>query len=454
MEIKIINKKQKSDITISIVFEKEKTPLKNKFEGKEGEIYESNSILYVGAGKKEEYCTQTLRNILSSSLRYLNKKKYEIIQIILREDNDLRPAIEIAYESLHSSALLKTKDKPEINIKKLFIVSQEKNANKILKEAKIITGAANWAKDLINLPANIATPKFIVKEAKKIKDVKFTIFDRKRIIKEKLNLVEAVTRTSNYEPQFLISEYKPKNPKNKKPYCLVGKGITFDTGGASLKPAQYMRNMKCNMAGAASVLATIKALSELKSKHHGIVITPLCENAIGGKSYRVDDVIKAHNGLTVEIVNTDAEGRLVLADALSYSQKFKPEFTIDVATLTGAAGIALGDKGACYMSNDDILAGNLEISSIHTDDKIWKFPLWKEYNKLLKSDVADLMNISENRGPGTIIGGLFLQNFIKGSWAHIDIGMSGFVKEDLPSSTKGATGLGIKLLIDLVESYE
>lgn len=454
MEIKIINKKQKSDITISIVFEKEKTPLKNKFEGKEGEIYESNSILYVGAGKKEEYCTQTLRNILSSSLRYLNKKKYEIIQIILREDNDLRPAIEIAYESLHSSALLKTKDKPEINIKKLFIVSQEKNANKILKEAKIITGAANWAKDLINLPANIATPKFIVKEAKKIKDVKFTIFDRKRIIKEKLNLVEAVTRTSNYEPQFLISEYKPKNPKNKKPYCLVGKGITFDTGGASLKPAQYMRNMKCDMAGAASVLATIKALSELKSKHHVIVITPLCENAIGGKSYRVDDVIKAHNGLTVEIVNTDAEGRLVLADALSYSQKFKPEFTIDIATLTGAAGIALGDRGACYMSNNDVLAGNLEISSIHTDDKIWRFPLWKEYNKLLKSDVADLINVSEKRGPGTIIGGLFLQNFVKGSWAHIDIGMSGFVKEDLPSSTKGATGLGIKLLIDLVESYE
>ncbi len=454
MEIKAISKEQKSDISISIVFEKEKTPLKNKFEAKEGQLYEYQSTLYVGAGKEEEYSTEVARNIISQALRYLNKKKIENISLKLRYDNHFKAAVEVAYESLHSSAIMKTKNKPEINIKKLFIITKAKDTNKILKEAKIITSAVNWAKDLINLPANIATPKFIVSQAKKIKNVKFTVYDRKRIIKEKLNLVEAVARTSNYEPQFLIAEYKPTNPKNKKPYCLIGKGITFDTGGASLKPAAYMRNMKCDMAGAASVLGTLKAISELKSKYHIIVITPLCENAIGGKSYRVDDVIKAHNGLSVEIVNTDAEGRLVLADALSYSQKFKPEFTVDIATLTGAAGIALGNRGACYMSNNDILAGNLEIASIHTDDKIWRFPLWKEYNKLIKSDVADLINVSEARGPGTIIGGLFLQNFVKGSWAHIDIGMSGFVKEDLPSSTKGATGLGIKLLIDLVESYE
>jgi leucyl aminopeptidase len=446
-----INAVKKSDAKVNISFE---------FGKKAGKIKDDGKVVHVDLGEEKDFDNHVLRECVSSAARYAKDKEEKKISISVGE-LDLYKIAETALLALHNPQPLKTKKETPVLKEIDLIVKDTKSAVTLIKKSNVVAGSVNWVKDLVNLPANIATPKYIVSEAKKgIKNAKFTVFDKKRIIKEGLNLMEAVTRTSMYEPQFLITEYKPKNAKNKKPYVLVGKGITFDTGGVSLKPSSFpynaMRGMKCDMAGAASVLGAVKAVSELGLPYHVIAITPLCENAIGGKAYRVDDVIKSHSGVTVEITNTDAEGRLVLADALSYSKRYKPEFVVDIATLTGAALLALGDKAACYMSNSDELAGNMEIASLHTDEKIWRFPLWKEYDKELESNVADTLNNPDKKGPGTITAAKFLQKFVdeKQKWGHIDIGVSGFVTEDRALSYNGATGLGVRLLIDLVESYE
>jgi leucyl aminopeptidase len=463
MEIKITNKKIDETI-INLSFE-----TKNQFfKGKENEIYETKenkkTIINLGLGKKEDYSSLILRSAISKIIRYLQKRPYQKCVVELNKEfyiNDINNTIKIIIETAilasHKNNLMKTKEKENIEFKTLFIFSNEKIDQNLIKKSEVISKNVNWAKDLVNLPSNVVTPVYFVNETKnKIKNVKFTIYGRKEIIKQKLNLVEAVSRSSNHEPQFMIIEYKPKTYTNKNPICLIGKGITFDTGGVSLKPSSFpgnfIRNMKCDMAGAATVVSVMKSLTELKSNKWIISITPLCENTLGGNSYKVDDVIISHSGLSVEIVNTDAEGRLVLADALSFAKKFKPQSIINVATLTGASLIALGDRGACYMSNDNNLSSILENASNSTDEKIWRLPLWKEYEELLKSDIADLLNLNEAKGPGTIVGGMFLKNFVdeKTPWAHFDIGASAFVEKDLPLSKKGATGICIRLLCEAV----
>lgn len=476
MKLKIVSSKDKGknyDIIILPVF-KEKTTIKEieelkkskQFEANESELFEieikKQKFLLIGSGELSNFNNEKVQKITSIALRHINSKKFKNVGFTIPNVNFLKTIIETSMLCLHPNDLLKNKDKKEIKIQNIDFVLEESNNlkkyNQFLNRSKIITGAVNWTKDLVNLPSNIATPEFIVKETKKRIKSKIKILGREEIKKEKLNLIEAVSRTSKLEPKFMIIEYKPKNSKNKKPYCIIGKGITFDTGGISLKPGgfpgNFLRSMKCDMAGAASVIGAIKAIEDLKLPYHVICITPLCENSIGGNAYRVDDVIKAHNGKTVEIVNTDAEGRLVLADSLSYSKRFKPEFTLDIATLTGASSIVLGDVGMCFMSNDDKLAGNIEIASLHTNEKVWQLPFWEEYDELIKSDIADIINVNEGRGPGVIVGGVFLKNFVEGKWVHFDIGSTAFITKDTPLSYKGATGRGVRLIIDLIENYE
>jgi leucyl aminopeptidase len=467
MEIKIQIKSKNEKIKIIHSFQNQY----NFFDGKENEIFEKNenknTIIYFGLGKKEKYSSEILRSSISSLIRYIQKRPFTKCNLNFNKDliiKDINNTLKIITETLilasHKNDLLKTRDKEKSNIKEFIINIEETINHTNFKNNILIAKNINWAKDLINLPPNIVTPEFFVKEIKnKIKNVKFIVFGRKEIKKNKLNLIEAVSRSSYKEPKFLIMEYKPKKYLNKKPICLIGKGITYDTGGISLKPSSFpgnfIRNMKCDMAGAASIVSVIKSLSELKSNKWFIGITPLTENAIGGNSYKVDDVIISHSGLSVEIVNTDAEGRLILADALSYCKKFNPSLIIDIATLTGASLFAIGDRGACYMTNNEKLTSIIEQSAIKTDEKVWQLPLWKEYEELLKSDVADLLNLNESKGPGTIIGGLFLKNFVdeKTPWVHFDIGVSAFVDKDLPLSKKGATGICIRLLYDLIENF-
>ena len=460
MEVKIENK-IKNEVLLKHLFENKK----KYFYGKENEIYETiendQIIIYYGLGKKEEYNLKKLKGSISSLIRYLQKRPFKECAlefndeiIVKNKEETLKLITETIILSNHKNDLMKTKNKEETKLKTIIIKSNENN--KIINENIIISNSINWAKDLVNLPSNVITPKNFVNEVKKnIKNVNIKVYGRNEIIKQKLNLVEAVSRSSENEPQFMIIEYKPKDIENKKPICLIGKGITFDTGGVSLKPSSfpgnYIRNMKCDMAGAASVVSILKILSENQINKWVIGITPLCENTLGGNSYKVDDVITSHSGLTVEIVNTDAEGRLILADALSYCKKYDPEIIIDIATLTGASLIAIGDRGACYMSNNEELSQKLEKTCKENDENIWRLPLWEEYRDLLKSDVADLMNLNEAKGPGTIIAGIFLNQFVDKPWIHVDIAASGFVDKDLPLSKKGATGICIKSLYEFIK---
>ncbi|MFT4304838.1 MAG: leucyl aminopeptidase family protein [Candidatus Woesearchaeota archaeon] len=446
---------------------KRKIIAKHLFEKKTDEIFEINNIIYFGLGKKKEYNSLKLREGISNLIKYIQKRNFDECSLNLNNDliiKNIESTIKILIETLilskHENGLLKTKNNEKSKLKTFYIKTNEKVSNKTIEESLIIANSINWAKDLINLPSNIITPENFVKESKKrIKNVKIKILNRKEIIKNKLNLIEAVSRSSYNEPRFMIIEYKPKNHKNKKPYCLIGKGITFDTGGLSLKPSSFpgnfMKGMKCDMAGAASVVSVINIITNLKLNKWIIGLIPLTENTIGGNSYKVDDVLISHSGLSVEIINTDAEGRLILADALSYSKKYAPEIIIDIATLTGASLLAIGDRGACYMTNNNKLNSLFENSAKENDEKVWELPLWEEYNDLLKSDVADLSNVNNERGPGTIIGGLFLKNFVneKTPWIHIDIGASAFVEKNLTLSKKGATGICIKTLYDFLKNY-
>lgn len=461
----------KTKLAKTIAAKAEKYIKAKRFEYKVGQVLElqlaGEDILLIGLDDSEyDYCSLVLRKAVSAATRALDRRKYTKAALVLdksqhidSEEKTLQIISEVAGSCVHTYTAA-TKKKANTCLKELAVLADNSIVNKrAITKGLVLADAMNFTKDLIDRPSNVATPEFIVNKTKKEiknKDVKFTVFDREESRKKGLHLFVAVGRASALQPQFLISEYKPKNAKNKKPYCLVGKGITFDTGGVSVKVGNYMRTMKADMGGAASMLGTLKAVSDLKLPYHVIAITPLCENAISGDAYKVDDVIESHAGLTVEIANTDAEGRLILADALSYAHKFKPEFIIDAATLTGAATVAVGPEGACIMGNDQELIAKAKHSSLATDDRIWELPLWSEYKEMLKSDVADISNCVLKPNPGTITAGLFLQHFVqkKQPWAHFDIASVAHQERHTTMAKKGATGACVRLFVDMIEQYE
>jgi len=269
--------------------------------------------------------------------------------------------------------------------------------------------------------------------------------------KLKMGLLLAVSRGSKYSPQLVILKYKG-DPLNKRSFALVGKGITFDSGGMNLKPSGHISDMRSDMAGAATSIFTLKAAAELKLKKNIIAVIPLCENMIGNNSYKPGDVFTAYNGKTVEIGNTDAEGRLILADALSYTEKnLKPNYIVDIATLTGACLVCFGEIIAGLLSNNDTLAECLYEAGEDTDDRVWRLPLHEEYDEDIKSDIADINNISSGRNAGTIIGAVFLKNFIKDtSWAHLDIAGTSWYSKQRGYKPKHATGYGIRLILNAI----
>ncbi|HIH43351.1 TPA: leucyl aminopeptidase [Candidatus Woesearchaeota archaeon] len=449
-----------------------------KFEGKKKQIYpvylsDKKLVVAVGLGKKEEYNSYVFRQVVSCVSKNARDRKVKSYAFFL-DNNWVRMNFEATAQAFGESTLLslykfdklKTKDKNGngsgngILQTAELLIEDKKNIDpgkKAILVAQQIAECINHARDLINLPPNIATPKYIANEAKELVKkykLKFTVLGRKEIEKNNLNLIKAVSSGSNEEAQFVILEY---NGSNKAPICLVGKGITYDSGGLNLKPyvgsSASMRNMKSDMAGAASMIAVIEIAARLRLSAHIIALMPLCENMPDGKSYRCDDVIKAYNGINVEITNTDAEGRLVLADALAYAQKYKPACLIDAATLTGAASVAVGYMGACVMGSKEIVE-KLKFASKDTDERIWELPLWEEYAELLDSKIGDLKNSNESSGPGTIMGGIFLKNFVeKTPWAHIDIAATATTEKDVHYTESGATGFGIRLLVEFVKKY-
>ena len=322
---------------------------------------------------------------------------------------------------------------------------------------KSIEVGTNFARDLVSEPPNVLFPKEYVNRLLKLKKygVKVTVYNELKMQKLGMHSLLGVGRGSAKE-SFLVTLEWYGNKKNKKsPLSFVGKGVCFDTGGISLKPAKFMEEMKYDMAGSAVVSGLIKSLALRKAKVNAIGVVGLVENMPGGNAQRPGDIVKAYNGKTIEVLNTDAEGRLVLADALSFTEKkFKPKFIIDLATLTGAIIVSLGEEYAGLFSNNDELSKKLLEVGEKVNEKVWRLPLHKNYDKLMNSNIADMQNINYSGGAGSITAAQFLQRFIeKTPWAHLDIAGMAFSKKAANLNPGGATGFGVRLLNQLIEDY-
>ncbi len=318
-----------------------------------------------------------------------------------------------------------------------------------LKIGAAIGGGLALTRDLANLPPNICTPVYLGQRAETLAKewprVKTKVLDESGIKALKMGALLAVTQGSAQPPRLIVCEYRGGH-KSSAPICLIGKGITFDSGGISLKDPPSMDEMKFDMSGAAAVLGALRTVAELALPINVVVIVGACENMPGGAAVKPSDIVTTMSGQTVEILNTDAEGRLVLCDAITYSRRFKPAAVVDVATLTGACIVALGNHFSGLMSNNEALAEELAAAGIRADDRVWRLPIGDEYIDQLKSNFADLANIGGREG-GACTAASFLSKFAKDlEWAHLDVAGTAW----LGGSQKGSTGRPVPLLVDFL----
>ena len=415
-------------------------------------------ILLVGCGKEKEFTARQYKKVMTAAVKSL--KEYNIRDAVfyltdlttkeLSHPQRIKLAAETIQQGYYQFDELKsTKSKTKITLQKAILnVADERQLTKAriaVSMGNAVALGANTARDLGNLPGNICTPSYLAataqKNAKRYPDMKVKILKQKDMEELKMGALLSVAKGSRQAPRLIVMEYKG-GKKDDRPVVLVGKGITFDSGGISIKPSAAMDEMKFDMCGAASVLGTMVTIGELKLPINVVGIVPSCENMPDGAANKPGDVVTSMSGQTIEVLNTDAEGRLILCDALTYSEQYKPKAVIDIATLTGACVVALGKHPCGLLSNDDALAQSLLDAGERSDDRAWQLPLWEDYQDQLKSNFADMANIG---GPqaGTITAACFLSRFTeKLKWAHLDI--AGVAWES--GHNKGATGRPVALL--------
>lgn len=420
-------------------------------------------ILLAGLGKKEELTEDTLRNVSGKIAQKARELRLKEFSIILPPSFEIDPISSISQIIEGSKMALykfdkfkaeKTENTPNLTI----IVSKSNKISKAIRNSEIITDGAIFTKSIANLPPNECTPTTLANFAKMISKknkMKCSIISKLELKKKGFGGISAVGQGSKNEPKLIVLEHN-NGPINQKPIVLVGKAVTFDTGGISLKPGDKMDEMKFDKCGGCTVLGIMKAVSELKLPINVVGIVPSVENMPGGESYRPGDIIKLYSGKTAEILNTDAEGRLILADALSYGEKqFSPKALIDFATLTGACIVALGTNVAAIVSNDEKLTRKINDSSKRTSEEIWELPLNQDYTDMIKSDVADMKNVGIGRVAGTITAAAFLKNAINDTpWIHFDIAGVAWTQtatKEKSYNPKGATGFGVRLILDYLQ---
>ncbi|HTY99091.1 MAG TPA: leucyl aminopeptidase, partial [Rhodocyclaceae bacterium] len=391
-------------------------------------------VLLVGLGKEKEFHEKEYRGAIGAAVRTLNETggfdgTLYLTELPLKKRDAawrVRQAAVVARETLYRFDQMKSKkDDVRRPLRKLtFCVERRQElepAERALAEGLAIADGMALMKDLANLPANVCTPSYLAEQAKSLAaahKLAVEVLERKDMEKLGMNTLLSVAKGSHQPPKFIILKHAGGKPADK-PVVLVGKGITFDTGGISLKPAPEMDEMKFDMSGAASVLGTMKAVAAMKLPLNVIAVVPTTENMPGGGATRPGDVVTSMSGQTVEILNTDAEGRLILCDTLTYVERFEPACVVDVATLTGACVIALGNVTTGLLANDDGLARQLLDAGQDAYDRAWQLPLWDDYQEQLKSNFADMANIG-GRAAGTITAACFLARFTKKyEWAHL-----------------------------------
>jgi leucyl aminopeptidase len=444
----------------------------HEMEGKIGKISIINTldkipakrILLAGLGEKDKITNDTIRFVtgkIAQRARELNLSDFSIVvpnSSVNEPISSVTQIVEGAKLSLYSFDKFKKKKEkksPDLNI----LVSKTPKIIKAIQHAEKIADGVIFAKSLANLPPNECTPSTLANFAKTISKknkMKYSIISKSELKKRGFGGITAVGQGSKNEPKLIIMEYNG-GKNNQKPIVIVGKAVTFDTGGISLKPSEKMDEMKFDKCGGCTVFGIIKAVSELKLPINLVGIIPSVENMPGGESYRPGDIITLYGGKTAEILNTDAEGRLILADALSYGEKhYSPKEIMDFATLTGACIVALGTNVAGFVSNNESFATKIKNSSDITGEEIWQLPLNEDYMKMIDSSVADMKNIGMGRAAGTITAAAFLKNAIeKTPWVHFDIAGVAWTQiatKDKPYNPKGATGFGVRLVVDYLRA--
>ena len=427
----------------------------------------ANRLLLVGAGDKTDYKASDVYTISGAATRFLRKRNVKSFALMPRSDGDSSQTAVGAMQGVVSSQFeldkYKTKDKNDKSIDNFVLFvdgAKEKDLKDGLKRGEIIGDSMNFARDLANEPPNILHPTEMANRAQKMaKEVglKCEILDEAKMEKLGMGSLMSVTYGSSQPAKMIVLKYEPKKTTGKKGELLaiVGKGITFDTGGISIKPAEGMDAMKYDMSGGATVIGTMRAIGLLQPTVPVLGIVAAVENMPDGKATRPSDVVTAMNGKTVEILNTDAEGRLVLADAVAYAEKQGATTIIDMATLTGAVIIALGDLNTAVLGNDQNLVDEIIACGKEAGEDFWQLPISKEYSKAIKSDIADIKNIGGGRKAGTIIGAVFIQEFVKDAkWAHLDIAGTAWADNEKPHHAKGPTAIAVRTLLKFVEKSQ
>lgn len=427
----------------------------------------ASRLLLIGVGSQAEYTVASVSNVAGTATRFLRKRNVKSFALLPRSDGESVEVATCAMQGVVASQFeldkYRTKDKNEKSISNFVLCVEGASAADLkngLNRGQIIGDSMNFTRDLANEPPNILTPTEMAKRAQamaKQAGLKCDVLDEAKMEKLGMGSLLSVSIGSGQPAKLIVLKYEPKKSTGKKGelLALVGKGITFDTGGISIKPAEGMDAMKYDMSGGAAVIGTMRAIGLLKPTVPVLGVIAAVENMPDGKASRPSDVVKAMNGKTVEILNTDAEGRLILADAVAYAEKQGATRIVDMATLTGAVIIALGDINTGVMGNDQDLVDEIIACGKETGENFWQLPIGREYSKGIKSDIADIKNIGPSRKAGTIIGAVFIQEFIdKAKWAHLDIAGTAWADSDKPHQAKGPTAVPVRTLLKMVEKSQ
>jgi leucyl aminopeptidase len=415
-------------------------------------------IVVAGLGKKKDITANKIRGGAAETCRYLRGKGVNSAAGTIPDGIDIDEAVQATAEGVLLGLYtfrrhMTKKGNKSKDIKTYTIVGKDKKRlEKAIEKARILAEAANWARDMVNEPSNFMTPADMAAAARKLAEkygLEIEVFEKEKIQELGMGGLLGVSQGSQQPPRFIVLNYKGKATGGID-LVLAGKGITFDSGGISIKPSDGMADMKGDMAGGASVMATLMVIAQLKPKINVTALVPATENMPSGTAIKPGDIIIAMNGKSIEVLNTDAEGRLILADALSYAKKLGAKAIIDVATLTGACHVALGSLCSGAFANNQALADRVIAAGKETGELMWQLPMYEEYREQLKSDFADIKNIG-NRYGGAITGAKFLEEFVGGTpWVHLDIAGTYETDKDKGYLVKGATGVPVRMLVNLV----
>jgi leucyl aminopeptidase len=444
-----------------------------EFSGKEGEIayfhlvgnnkLKARRLLLVGVGEASDYKPASVSQMAGTAVRSLRSKNVKSIAVLPRASGDASEtaanAVQGAYIALFDPDKYRTVEKEEKKIDRLVVVIEGADEGALqqgIRAGAIIGESVNFTRDLANEPGAYMTPTDMAERAREIASefgLSVDVLDEARMEQEGMGSLLSVARGSEQPAKLIILKYTPATPpsNNKELLAFVGKGVTFDSGGISLKPGENMELMKYDMTGGATVLGAMRAIAQLKPPIPILGVAPCTENLPSGKATKPGDVVKAMTGKTIEIINTDAEGRLILADAIAYAKKLGATKVIDMATLTGAVSVALGDVNTAVLGTDQALIDEIIAAGREVGEKFWQLPLDKEYSKQIKSDIADIKNVG-GRKAGTITAAAFLKEFADGiSWAHLDIAGTAWGDDAKPYRSKGPTGIAVRTLLRIVD---